>query len=193
MTRAVRVRVLAAFVAVSVGPIIFLSSAVRAEEVCAPTDTDCTLETMPSPSTEPAEDAGQLLEPLVTIVGDVLDEGPVPDPPGGGGTGHVPGSNSGSSGSATDGSGDAGPTATTRESVVPAPTIISAASGSRPLPSHGSRGRFAPLIEETVRSLVLLLVLVGFAAGFVLLQDRVDRNDPKLGATPARADVITFV
>ena len=206
MTRAVPVRSIAVFVAIFAGQILFLSSASRAEEACAPADPACAVETLPSGSTEPAEDItdsitdavdppgddpGPVLGPIVAIVADVLGDGPVVDPPGSGGTGDDHGGRSDPSRS-TSGP-DAGPTATIRESVVPARIVISAASGERPLRRDRSLGTVGGIIEETVRSLVLLLVFLGFAVGFVMLQDRVDRNDPRLGAAPARADVITFV
>jgi hypothetical protein len=206
MTRAAPVRSIAVFVAIFAVPILFPSSAARAEEACAPADAACAVETLPSDPTEPAEgiagsvtdtvgrpedDPGPFLGPVVAIVVDVLDDGAVVDPPGSGGTGDDRGDRSGSSRSTSD--PQAGPSAAIRESVVPARIVISAASGDRPLRRHGSPGGVGGIIEETVRSLVLLLVMIGFAVGFVLLQDRVDRNDPRLGSAPAGADVITFV
>jgi hypothetical protein len=206
MMRAVLSRLLGAFTVIAAGTVILLPSMAVAEEACAPSDAVCVVETLPSGSTEPAErvagsvtdtvdragdEPDRLLGRVVAVVDDVLGDGAVVDPPGSGGTGEDPGDPSGPSRSTSD--PGAGPTATIRESVAPVRTVISAASGARPVPRHRSPGSVGGIIEEAVRSLVLLLVFLGFAVGFVLLQDRVDRNDPRLGAAPARADLITFV
>ena len=205
MTRAALSRSLGAFTVIVAGTVILLPSMAVAEEACAPSDAVCAVETLPSGSIEPAEGAAgsitdtmdragdepdRLLGRVVAVVDDVLGDGAVVDPPGSGGTGDEPGDPSGSRITSDPG---ARPTATMRESVAPVRTVISAASGARPVPRHRSPGSVGGIIEEAVRSLVLLLVFLGFAVGSVLLQDRVDRNDPRLGAAPARADLITFV
>jgi hypothetical protein len=200
MTRAVRSRLIAALAVALAGPLVCLTSVARARDVCPPTDAACAVEALSSDPAASAEEAAGAVSGapdqvgdgpgrLVAVVDAALGNGPVPDPRG---PGNVPGRRPDPSGSTSDGSGGEGPTATIRESVVPPRTVISAASGSRPLPPHGSPGRSDGLIQETVQSLVLLLVLLGFAVGSVLLQDRVDRNDSKLRAAPARADIITF-
>jgi hypothetical protein len=201
MTRAARSRLIAALTVALAGPLVCLTPVARARDVCPPTDAACAVEALSSDPAASAEEAAGAVSGAPDQVGDgpgrivavvvdaALGNGPVVDPPG---SGHVPGRRPDPSGSTSHGSGGGGPTATIRESVVPPRTVISAASGSRPLPPHGSPGRSDGLIQETVRSLVLLLVLLGFAVGFVLLQDRVDRNDSKLRAAPARADIITF-
>ena len=211
MTRAVPARAIAASTGILAGSILFLISlfwgpAAHAQDACTPADIGCSIETLPSGSTEPAEglartlgdaarqagdDAGQALEPIVSVANDVLGDEPIVEPPSSGGTREGPGDPAGST-NTPDAPANPGPTAGTRESVVPGSTIISAASGARWLPSHRSPGRFGGLIQETVGGVLFLLVLLGFAVGFVMVQDRIDRNDPKLGAVPPEAEVVTF-
>jgi hypothetical protein len=140
-----------------------------------------------------------VVDPVLDEVDDVLGGGGIVDPPGGEGPAEHragPGATvSGREGS-TDrpGQSPTGTTALVRESTRPPVTFIgSAASGTRPpLPPHGAPGRFDGVIEGAVRGLLLLLVLFGVTIGFVLIQGRLDRNDPRLAGAPVRAEVVTF-
>jgi hypothetical protein len=43
-----------------------------------------------------------------------------------------------------------------------------------------------------VRGLLLLALLFGITVAFVVVQGRIDRNDPKLTGAPVRTEVVTF-
>jgi len=143
-----------------------------------------------------------VVDPVLDVVDDVLNGGDPVLPPGGDGPGaHESGPGTRAGGRERSGQ-DAGPpvarpSALGREAFAaraPVETFIgSAATGIRPpLPPHGSPGRFDGLIEGAVRGLLLLVVLFGVTVGFVAVQGRIDRNDPKLIGAPVRTDVVTF-
>ena len=70
--------------------------------------------------------------------------------------------------------------------VVPRP--IADATGS---PVEGS-GRVGVAIGAVARSLLIVLALFGLTLAFAAIQDRLDRNDPRLSLAPIRSDVVTF-
>jgi len=149
------------------------------------------------------------------IVDDVLDRvhdvlgggGPVdvpdlPDPVGGGGGGSHGGGLPGGDepqgtptptdhgdrgvvgGRSPDGPGIAGP----------AGPIISAASGTSP-PERVDRtsgNSFSDAVGGVARSLAIVLALFGLAVAFVAIQDRLDRNDPRLALAPVESDEVGF-
>jgi hypothetical protein len=45
---------------------------------------------------------------------------------------------------------------------------------------------------EVAKGIVTVLLLLGAALGFVLIQDRLDRNEPRLALAPVRADDVRF-
>jgi hypothetical protein len=55
-----------------------------------------------------------------------------------------------------------------------------------------SSGGIGPILTGAARSVLLLLVLLGISLGFVLIQDRLDRNEPKLALARISPDVLGF-
>jgi hypothetical protein len=151
-----------------------------------------------------------VLDPIVDDVFDRVDDplgggGPIdpPDPIDGGdggshGTGRPvgegppstptnppgPGSRSVFGGRIPDGPGITGP----------AGPVISAASGIAPLTGadRTSGNRFGEALRGVARSLAIVLALFGLAVAFVAVQDRLDRNDPRLALAPVESDVVEF-
>jgi hypothetical protein len=69
-------------------------------------------------------------------------------------------------------------------------TAADAARGPRPdrtagAPSGGTLGGVA-------RSVGIVLALLGLAAAFVAIQDRLDRSDPRLALAPVESDIVEF-
>lgn len=152
------------------------------------------------------DDDGDVTEPVVgpirEVVDDLLGDGGIVEPPDGreasGGPGGGDGERNERAGRPND-DVDRRPVAGTeprallREGVRPAATLIgSAASGSRTGGPHGSPGGFEGDVQGALRGLVLVLVLFGLTVGFVLVQARIDRNDPKISAARVRSDVVRF-
>lgn len=142
----------------------------------------------------------EVIEPVVVPILDLVDDllgGGIVDPPGGDG----PGAHGSGSGQSVSGRGGAGaseepsptaPTAIARESARPLTLIGSAISGTRPEVTNPAPDGLDGLVEGAVRGLLLVVVLFGVTVAFVLLQDRLDRNDPKLTRAPLRAEIVTF-
>lgn len=149
------------------------------------------------PADDPAEPiVDPVVDPILDTIDDVLGGGGLIEPPPGGGNGGN-GSHDGVPGDPRGGrrgvdAGPSGPTALQREAFAPATVAIgSAADGERPVaadtPDHS--GGFA---AEVARGLLLVLVLFGVSLAFVTIQDRIDRNDPKLAIAPLTPSVVTF-
>jgi hypothetical protein len=148
----------------------------------------------------------EIVDPVVdTIFGTVDDVlagggGEQPEPPGGTGDGGgaQPGVHQGRpepSGRPDRATVDiAGPRAHERPEIgrvfapLVAPRPIADATGS---PVEGS-GRVGAAIGAVARSLAIVLALFGLTLGFAAIQDRLDRNDPRLSLAPIRSDVVTF-
>jgi hypothetical protein len=152
----------------------------------------------------PGTPGGDTIDP---VTGDLLDrvkdllDGVEVDPPdpiggGGGGTHHPPGERSpGTSnhgprrGGATDGrnpgGGPHGSTGSGHAPSDPAPAVVRD-------PDLASRDRFDAALEGVARSLAIVLTLFGLAVGFVAIQDRLDRNDPRLALAPVESDIVEF-
>jgi hypothetical protein len=67
----------------------------------------------------------------------------------------------------------------------PAPSVVRDADLT-------SRDRFDAALEGVARSLAIVLTLFGLAVGFVAIQDRLDRNDPRLALAPVESDIVEF-
>jgi hypothetical protein len=92
----------------------------------------------------------------------------------------------------------------------PSPFILSARLAPRPgggievpavapigLADEGSRDRdrtdrLVATAAEVAKGIVSVLLLLGAALGFVLVQDRLDRNEPRLALAPVRSDDVRF-
>ncbi len=73
-------------------------------------------------------------------------------------------------------------------------TVISATSGVAPSGSDDrtAGNRFDGALGDVARGFAILLALFGLAVGFVALQDRLDRHDPRLALAPVESDVVEF-
>lgn len=153
-------------------------------------------------ATEPVDTpADGTVDPIVDDnldrVRNIVGDGPIdlPDPiddePGGGlgGAPRPPGSPGPSGRGVADGRGPDGPGLSA--TIGP---VISAASGIVP-PGHGDRGTessFGEALGGVARSLAIVLALFGLAVAFVAIQDRLDRNDPRLALAPVDSDIVEF-
>jgi hypothetical protein len=142
------------------------------------------------------------------VTGDVVDrvkdllDGAGVDPPdpiggggGGGGTHHPPGEGH---------RGTSNPAARHREAIdgrILGGLGLHGSIGSAPSdpvpsvvrdPDFASRDRFEAALEGVARSLAIVLALFGLAVGFVAIQDRLDRNDPRLALAPVESDIVEF-
>ena len=153
------------------------------------------------PSDPVTEVVGPVTGDLLDRVKDLLDGVGVDptDPIGGGGGGgtHRP-PDEGSSGTSNRGPHHGGP-ANGRIPGGPLDRV----SGSEHVPSQpapsvvrdpdlASRDRFDAALEGVARSLAIVLTLFGLAVGFVAIQDRLDRNDPRLALAPVESDIVEF-
>jgi len=59
-------------------------------------------------------------------------------------------------------------------------------------PDPASRDRSDTVLGGVARSLAIVLALFGLAVGFVAIQDRFDRNDPRLALAPVESDIVEF-
>jgi hypothetical protein len=147
--------------------------------------------------------------PVDAVTGDVLDrvkdllDGVGVDPPdpigggGGGGTHHPPGQ--GSQGTSNQAPvlrgapngripGRPGLHASTGSGQAlaePPPSLVRA-------PATVSGDRFDTVLAGVARSLAIVLTLFGLAVGFVAIQDRLDRSDPRLALAPVESDIVEF-
>ena len=143
------------------------------------------------------------------VTGDVLDrvkdllDGVGVDPPdpigggGHGGTHHPPGQGSQGTSHQAPPHGGA-PTRRIPGGRGPLASIGSGPAPAEPAPSlvrghaTASGDRFDTVLEGVARSLAIVLTLFGLAVGFVAIQDRFDRNDPRLALAPVESDIVEF-
>lgn len=143
-------------------------------------------------------------ETIDPIVDDVLGGGPVdlPDPIGGGdGGSHGGGPPVGEEPPGTPNRTDHGGRGLVGGRNPDGPGLtnlpgsaISAASGTAP-PGRADRtsgNRLGDALGGVARSLAIVLALFGLAVAFVAVQDRLDRNDPRLALAPVGSDVVEF-
>lgn len=199
---------------------IAVASASFAHATCPPQDAVCLGEGTAGtsqgvvndtigPVGAPGDDTVASVSDAVPVTGDVVDrvkdllDGAGVDPPdpigggGGGGTHHPPGE--GSPGTSKPGPRHGG---TTVGRIPGSPGLHrSTGSGHAPLdptPSvvrHAelaSRDRSGAAFQGVARSLAIVLTLFGLAVGFVAIQDRLDRNDPRLALAHVESDIVEF-
>ena len=138
---------------------------------------------------------GEVRGSLDEILGGAGVEPPDPIGGGGGGTHHPPGDRPrGTSGHAPSpggaahrrvlgGLGTHGSTVSGDAPVDPAAAVVR---------NRASGNRVDTALEGVARSLAIVLALFGLAVGFVAIQDRLDRNDPRLARAPVESDVVEF-
>ena len=141
-----------------------------------------------------------VVDPLVGTVDDLLGGGQ-PEPPAPGGSGNGNGSHPGQGHRGGAGSRDRGssadlmgPRVHERPVLVPfsEPVLLErAASDATEGPTAGS-GRVGAAIGAVARSMAIVLTLFGLVVAFATIQDRLDRNDPRLTLAPIRSDEVTF-
>jgi hypothetical protein len=162
---------------------------------------DDTIGPVDAPGDETIAQVTDALDPVTTDLRDrvkyLLDGAGVdpPDPIGGGGghssgsdpretPRHAPGHESPTSGRIPGGPGVQG--VSHPSSQVPSGTVF-------PRPTDRTSGKgFDSALRGVARSLAIVLALFGLAVGFVAIQDRLDRNDPRLALAPVESDIVEF-
>jgi len=190
-----------------------------AHATCPPLDVVCLAEGTAGPGpglvgdridpvdTPADETVAPVTDAVDPVTSDVLDRvkdllaGVGVDPPdpiggGGGGTDHAPGQGS------RDTSNHAPRHSGVRNGHIRGGLGLQGSAGSNtpsdPAPSVvrdpdlTSRDRLDAALEGVARSLAIVLALFGLAIGFVAIQDRLDRNDPRLALAPVESDIVEF-
>jgi hypothetical protein len=175
--------------------------------VAGQTLVDDTIGPVDEPGDEAVAPVTDIVDPVLDDVQDRLDDllgGGVVDPPdpiGGGGDGsHSPGKETG--GTPRHPSGHGGPVQG-RIPGGPGLDRVTGFSGQAPSdagssgavlrdPDPASRDRFGAALEGVARSLAIVLALFGLAVGFVAIQDRLDRSDPRLALAPVESEIAEF-
>jgi hypothetical protein len=189
-----------------------------AHATCPPLDVACLADETVGDVVEDVDPAGSpddALDPVIDTVDPVVDDalgrvgellggGPVelPDPVGGGDGGNHTG--------ARPPGGDGPPGSETPPSVLPrdgiglrgaersGPTghpgstdeaVTDASRGPRP---ERTAARSGGTLGAVARSVGIVLALLGLAAAFAAIQDRLDRNDPRLALAPVESDIVEF-
>jgi hypothetical protein len=206
MARWIRVRLAGA---TGVALVILLAPS-SASAACPPLDVACLAgeltrgpgDPITDPPADPGDPTGPLdrgVGPIVSPITDRLDrilDGESGGAPvgrngtsGGGGRGPTAGRPPGG----PQGSGP-GPSFDVGRGAVGPHTSPSTIHRARPVSDAdaGVRPVLGPILIGAARSIVAVLLLLVIAGVFVLIQDRIDRKDPKLSASPLRPQVIPF-
>ena len=178
-----------------------------ADEPCSIVDLTCAVEGAAEDSegildevTDPVDDTTDpIVKPILDEVDAILGRGGLVDPPGGGGGGGGGGGSNVGGGSGVDaGPGGSRPpvSSTTTQQQIFDPALGTSPGVARPrgveLAEPVSSGGIGPILTGAARSVLLLLMLLGISLGFVLIQDRLDRNEPKLALARISPDVLGF-
>lgn len=198
---------------------IVSTGAATAQAACPVLDPSCVIEEtvddgvglvedsvdgIETPVDEVLEPVEGVVDPVVdTILGtvdDVIGGGEQPQPPGGTGNGGGgrPGGHQGQPG--PSGAPDrrlvdiAGLRVHERPDIgrVFAPVVARVPIAEATVSPADGSGRVGALIGAVARSLAIVLALFGLTLAFAAIQDRLDRNDPRLSLAPIRSDVVTF-
>jgi hypothetical protein len=207
MTRSVQALVVVPLAALSLA----LAAPAFADDVCDPLDVTCVVTGTAGSGQDPVTDT---VDTVTGIVKPVVDDpqatvdhilhGTV-NPPGGGGTG-----GGGTSGEQPGGHGTAGRPGPTGPHVVrpqqprsvggrsagPHPTGSTPDTSSIPVtvakdPAFAD-GFVGAAVHVVARSLGVVLAFLAVAAGFAMVQDRLDRRDPKLTLAPVQTEMMEF-
>lgn len=184
-----------------------VASPALADEPCSILDLTCVVEDTEGVIDEITYPVGDTTDPIVQPILDevkaILGEGGVIEPPGGGGGGGGVGGGDGGSGVGGGSDGDAGHggsrtpiSSTNTHQQIFDPALGASHSDPRPrgveLARPVSSGGIGPILTGAARSALLILVLLGISLAFVLIQDRLDRNEPKLALARISPDVLGF-
>lgn len=163
------------------------------------------------PVDDPVEDlTDPVLDPIDPVLDDTVDEvtrlledPPVEPPVGGGGGGHHGGGGPGPGDGQGPGAGGGTLAPRGRDGIgrgLGSFTLGSPSAGAldpvgriappQKTPSVGDR--FGRALGGAARSLAFVLGLLSVVAGFVLIQDRLDRKDPRLALAPVGSDTVSF-
>jgi hypothetical protein len=185
-----------------IGVVPMLQGVPAMADECPPLDVDCVagdaVEEAEGQAEETAGTATDTVDPVVEGTLDQVNEllGGGGEPPPGGGGGPAGGGVGGGSGGGNGGGGSHGRGAGT--TLVPGTALpgtvgspIALSTGLAPVPVNLGE-RLTQVAAGAVESLAVVLVLLGVAVGFVLIQDRLDKKDPRLALAPIRSDLVHF-
>jgi hypothetical protein len=178
-----------------------------ADEPCPLTDLTCVTEDPVGGVggeidgiTDPIDEVTDpIVQPILDKVDEILGRGGPIDPPGGGGGGGG-GGGSGGSGGSGGGPGHEGGLPPISTGSAHQQVFDPASGGSQSVPRPGgveltrpvSTGGIGPILTGATRSVLVVLVLLGVSLGFVVIQDRLDRNEPKLALARISPDMVEF-
>ena len=202
-TRWTHVAIVAAVAALPI-----LGTGVAWADDCPPLDPTCVLDDTVDEN-EVIQDTVETVTETVDPVEDTVDD--VTSPPGvggdplpdgdGGGVGNGGGGEGGGSlgdGASARGSEPGGARAAAGSSVGSATSTRGSSDPSIVLADHASsppRDLSERLVAATAgiaKSLAVVFVLLGAVTGFVLVQNQLDKRDPRLALAPMRSDVVRF-
>jgi hypothetical protein len=201
-------------VAVSIGLVpLSIAAPALADDPCPPLDLACVVdgvvdqgEQLVDDVTDPVGDTTDpIVRPILDRVHNVVNGGDPTDPPGGHGAGGGGGPGVERPGTgpigrpphgegATDHGRGSVPTRhvrtlhhvrTTSTSAVVRPTVD-------PQPSHRHGDPLGRAAAAVAQSFLVVGVLFVISLGFLVIQQRLDRNDPKLVEAPLQAEIVTF-
>jgi hypothetical protein len=194
---------------------IVATEAASAQAACPPLDPLCVVDEAVDGGAGLADDTVDPIDPPVddvvdpvvdTLVGTVEDllGGGQTEPPDPGGSGNGSGSHPrqvhrggpGSSGYRDRASVDlVGPRVNERPELVPfiEPVVLAHPALDAPDSPMAGKGRVGAALGAVARSLAIVLTLFGLVVAFATIQDRLDRDDPRLALAPTRSDEVTFV
>lgn len=179
------------------GGLFGLSDPAAADEACAALDVTCEVTSVIGDSEEVVGDTTDegtgTVDQVVGEVGSIVNPPADPGPGGGGDGGADPGGRGDDDGRRggtprQQGRG-AEPAPGPRPPLSPALTER-VSGGIRPTLPAGDP--IAATVEAAAKGLVALVVLSAIAAAFVMIQQRIDRGDPKLALAPTTSDVVEF-
>ncbi|MEX1264153.1 MAG: hypothetical protein WEE66_09505 [Actinomycetota bacterium] len=175
---------------------------------CPPLDPTCVLDDTVNED-EVVEDTVDTVTRTIDPVEDTVDD--VTSPPGGGGDPLPDGDGGvGNGGAGGHGGGSLGDGASARRGEpgggrAAAVSSVALATGTRGssdpsivLADHAAASprdlseRLVPAAAGIAKSLAVVFVLLGAVTGFVLIQNQLDKRDPRLALAPMRSDVVRF-
>jgi len=200
----------------------FVVAAAPARAACPLTDPACVTETVTETVTQPVDDVtepvtevtgpvGGVVDDVKDTVGPIVDEvPPLPDPsinvtepttPGDSGVDPAPRTGPGAPpGDSGNGRSDQ-VSGSVVESPLPAQALVRDTFVSGIDPGPGSDVRIGPSppaertglsLENVVKGFAFPLALMLIVGAFLLVQDRLDRRDPRLALAPVGPDVLDF-